>query len=51
MLEKTVDITNFFSRVEIADPSIMIDEDVSFGLSTGDCATVMRNGFISRVGI
>ena len=29
----------------------MIDEDVSLGLGVSDCATVMRHGFIGRVGI
>ena len=41
----------FFGHVELADPGIMIDEDVSLGLGVGDCAIIMRHGFIWRVGI
>ena len=51
MFKKIVEITNFFSRVELADTGIMIDEDVSLGVSVGDCAAVMRQGFTERVGI
>ena len=49
--EKAVEIRVFFGHVEFADPVIMIDEDVSLRAGVGDCATVMRHGFIGRVGI
>ena len=40
----------FICHEELADPGIMIDEDVSVGFGVGDCATVMRYGFTGRVG-
>ena len=40
-----------FGHVELADSCIMIDVDVSLGLVVGNCWTVIRHGFIGRVGI
>ena len=37
--------------MELADPGIMIDEDVSPKFGVVDCSTVMRHGFIGQVGI
>ena len=48
---KSVETTVLFGHVDLADPGIMINEDDSLGLGVGDCSTVMRHGFIGRVGI
>ena len=49
--EKAVEITVLFCHAEPADPSIMVDEDVNFGLCICDCAAVMGQEFITRVGV
>ena len=49
--EKAVEITVFFGHVKLADPDVMVDEDVRLGLGISDCSAVMRHGFIGRVGI
>ena len=46
-----VEITVHFCHVELADPSIKVDEDVSLGLGIGYCEDVMGHDFIGRVGI
>lgn len=37
--------------MKLADPGVMVDEDVSFGLGISDCAAIMGHGFIALVGI
>ena len=49
--EKAVKIMVLFCHMELADPSIMIDEDVGLGLGVGDGAAVMGYGFIEQIGI
>lgn len=41
-----VEITVHFCHVELADPSIKVDEDVSLGLGIGYCEDVMGDDFI-----
>ena len=49
--EKAVEIMVLFCHVELIDPGLMVDENVSLGLGIGDFSAVMGHGFNGRVGI
>ena len=47
----SVETMVLFGHVDLADSGIMINEDDSLGFGVGDCSTIMRHGFIGRVGV
>ena len=49
--EKAVKIMILFCRVQFADPSIMINENVGLELGVGDYEAIMEHGFIGLVSI